>query len=191
MARPKSDDKRNAILSAAAEVIAERGLGAPTSAISRAAGVAEGTLFTYFATKDELVNALYREIKQELADAMLTGFPRKKSIRQRLQHVWNEYVSWGVEHGTYHRALKQIEVWGGLTGESKTAGAAGFVEIQKMASEAATEGMFEGLPQEYFAATMQTLAETTMEFVRLDPKHAEVYRSAGFRMLCAGVKLGR
>src|ERR1700743_2929883 len=114
MARPKSEDKRNAILSAAAEVIAERGLGAPTSAISRVAGVAEGTLFTYFATKDELVNALYREIKQELAKAMMTGFPRKKSIRQRLQHVWNAYVSWGVAHGTYHRALKQIEVWGGL-----------------------------------------------------------------------------
>ena len=75
MARSKSEDKRNAILSAATQVFAERGLGAPTSAISQASGVAEGTLFTYFPTKDELINALYREIKLELADAMMSNFP--------------------------------------------------------------------------------------------------------------------
>jgi AcrR family transcriptional regulator len=71
-------------------------LGAATSAISSAAGVAEGTLFTYFPTKDELVNALYREIKLELADAMMSGFPRKKNIRTRLQHIWDGYVHWGL-----------------------------------------------------------------------------------------------
>ena len=96
MARPKSDDKRNAILDAATRVFAERGLtAAPTSEISKQAGVAEGTLFTYFKTKDDLINALYREIKLELADAMMSGFPRKKSVRARLRHVWDGYVNWG------------------------------------------------------------------------------------------------
>ena len=66
MARPKSDDKRNAILSAATQIFAERGLAAPTSAISNLAGVAEGSLFTYFKNKDELLNELYREIKLDL-----------------------------------------------------------------------------------------------------------------------------
>jgi AcrR family transcriptional regulator len=46
MAKPKSEDKRNAIVSAATRVFAERGLGAPTAAITSAAGVAEGSLFT-------------------------------------------------------------------------------------------------------------------------------------------------
>ncbi len=63
MSRPKSDDKRIAILEAALRVFAERGnLSAPTSAISKAAGVAEGTLFTYFKSKDDLINELYRDI---------------------------------------------------------------------------------------------------------------------------------
>src|SRR5580700_3464724 len=97
MARPRSEDKRNAILDAATHVFAERGLtAAPTSEISKQAGVAEGTLFTYFKTKDDLVNALYREIKLELADAMISGFPRKKSVRARLRHVWEGFVNWGV-----------------------------------------------------------------------------------------------
>ena len=79
MARPKSDDKRSAILAAATAVFAARGLAAaPTSAISRKARIAEGTLFTYFKTKDELINALYREIKLELADADDAGdFPAR------------------------------------------------------------------------------------------------------------------
>src|SRR6266566_9908297 len=108
MARLKSEDKRNSILSAATEVFAERGLAAPTAAITAVAGVAEGTLFTYFRTKDELVNALYREIKLEVADAMMSGFPRKKSVRDRLQHVWNQYLAWGVENPLQHRVLTQI-----------------------------------------------------------------------------------
>src|SRR5258708_5790685 len=68
MAKPKSEDKRNAILSAAIQVFAERGLGAPTAAITSAAGIAEGSLFTYFTTKEELINALYRELKLGWAD---------------------------------------------------------------------------------------------------------------------------
>jgi AcrR family transcriptional regulator len=48
MAKPKSEDKPNAILAAASHVFAERGLGARTVAITRASGIAEGSLFTNF-----------------------------------------------------------------------------------------------------------------------------------------------
>jgi AcrR family transcriptional regulator len=78
MARPRSDDKRKAILRAGVQVFAQRGLNAPTAAISAAAGVAEGALFVYFKTKDNLLNQLYREIKLELADAMMSSFRAKK-----------------------------------------------------------------------------------------------------------------
>ena len=89
MARPRSEDKRNAILEAATRLFAERGrVASPTSEISERAGVAEGTLFTYFKTKDNLISARYREIQLELADAMMSDFPRKKNVRTRLRHVW-------------------------------------------------------------------------------------------------------
>ena len=75
MARPLSEDKRTAILEAATEVVATLGLSAPTAKIAKGAGVAEGTLFTYFANKDELLNRLYLELKMDLRDAMMTGLP--------------------------------------------------------------------------------------------------------------------
>ena len=185
MARPRSQDKRNAILAAAAAVIAERGLGAATSAISNAAGVAEGTLFTYFKTKDDLLNALYRELKLELADAMMTNFPRRSGIRNRMQHVWNHYVNWGVANPVQQKALQQLTVWGGLTSESKVAGIAPFVEIEMTAKAAVEQHVFFDRPLPFIAAAMSALADTTMEFMRRDPSQAAMYREDGFAMLWA------
>jgi AcrR family transcriptional regulator len=187
MARPKSEDKRNAILGAAARVFAERGLGAATAAISGAAGVAEGTLFTYFRTKDELVNALYREIKMELADAMMSGFPRKKSVRQRFQHIWDCFVNWGVANPVQRRVLALLEVSDTLTEESKRAGLAPFIEIEMMAHDAIEQRILQDLPLEFIARTMQALAATTMEFMTANKKAADRYREMGFEMLWAGI----
>ena len=187
MARPKSEDKRNAILSAATQVFAERGLSAATSAISSAAGVAEGTLFTYFKTKDDLINALYREIKLELADAMMSDFPRRAAVRDRLQHVWNQYLTWGIKNPSQHKALQQMTVWGGLTKGSKHAGTAPFLEIEKMAEDAVARHVFLDRPLEFIAAAMSALAETTMDFMRRESKQSDMYRNQGFEMLWAGI----
>jgi AcrR family transcriptional regulator len=183
MARSKSEDKRNAILLAATQVFAERGLGAPTSAISQAAGVAEGTLFTYFPTKDELINALYCEIKLELADAMMSDFPRRAGIRNRFEHVWDRYVSWGMNKPAEQKVMQQMMVWGGLTEESKLAGITPFLEIEKTAEAAVSQRLFLDRPLEFIRATMSALADTTMEFMRRHPNQAEQYRKDGFEML--------
>ncbi|MBS1999378.1 MAG: TetR/AcrR family transcriptional regulator, partial [Cyanobacteria bacterium SZAS LIN-2] len=123
MARPKSLDKRNAILDAAVEVFAERGLEAsPTAEISRRAGVAEGTLFTYFKTKDDLVNGLYRDLKLELADAMMSGFPRKKSVKARIQHIWDCYLTWSAASPAQKRVLDLLKTSDRITEESREIG---------------------------------------------------------------------
>jgi hypothetical protein len=83
--------------------------------------------------------------------------------------------------------LKQMAVWAGLTEESKAAGAAPFVEIQLVAGDAVQEGICDKVPEQYVAAAMEALAETTMEFMRRDPPNAENYRRRGFGMLWAGI----
>ncbi len=187
MARVKSADKRNAILTAATQVVAERGVSATTSAIAGSAQVSEGTIFTYFASKDELLNELYRELKLELADAMMSGFPRRSSVRSRLQHVWNCYVNWGVEHPLKHKALQQLTLWSGLTIESKAAGSAPFVEIKQMHQEATANRILRELPEEFAAATMSSLSETTVAFMQQQPDQAAMYRELGFEMLWAAI----
>ena len=189
MARPKSEDKRNAILDAATRVFAECGLtAAPTSEISKEAGVAEGTLFTYFKTKDDLMNALYREIKLELADAMMSGFPRKKSVRTRLQYVWDGYVNWGVTNSEQRKVLAQLLVSGVLSKESIEAGSAPFVEMQNMIRNAMGQHILRAdLPTELISKVMGALAEATMDLMVSKPAMAKKYRDGGFEIYWAGI----
>ena len=189
MARPKSEDKRNAILGAATRVFAERGLtAAPTSEISKQAGVAEGTLFTYFKTKDDLINALYREIKLELADAMMSGFPRKQSVRARLRHVWDGYVNWGVANREKRSVLAQLQVSGMLSKESIEAGSAPFVEMQNTIRDAIERHILRAdLPIELISKTIAALAEATMDLIVLKPDMTNKYRNSGFEIYWAGI----
>jgi AcrR family transcriptional regulator len=189
VARPKSEDKRNAILDAATRVFAERGLtAAPTSEISKQAGVAEGTLFTYFKTKDDLINALYREIKLELADAMMSGFPRKQSVRTRLRHVWDGYVNWGVANHEKRSVLAQLQVSGLLSKVSIEAGSAPFVEMQNTIRDAIERHILRAdLPIELISKTMAALAEATMDLIVLKPDMTNKYRNSGFEIYWAGI----
>jgi len=189
VARPKSEDKRNAILDAATRVFAERGLtAAPTSEISKEAGVAEGTLFTYFKTKDDLMNALYREIKLELADAMMSGFPRKKSVRTRLQHVWDGYVNWGLTNPEQRKVLAQLLVSGMLSKASIEAGSAPFVEMQNMIRNAMGQHILRAdLPTELISKMMGAVAEATMDLIVSKPAMAKKYRDGGFEIYWAGI----
>jgi AcrR family transcriptional regulator len=189
VARPKSEDKRNAILDAATRLFAERGLtAAPTSEISKLAGVAEGTLFTYFQTKDDLINALYREIKLELADAMMSDFPRKKNVCTRLRHVWDRYVNWGIANPKQRKVLAQLQVSEVLTKESMDAGSAPFVEFQIMIREAIEQRVFRNdVPAELISRSLAALVEATIDLTVSNPSKAKQYRDSGFQMFWAGI----
>jgi AcrR family transcriptional regulator len=183
MARPKSDDKREAILAAATSVFAEGGLSAPTSAISKAAGIAEGTLFTYFPTKDDLLNALYRQIKLELAGVLMSGFARKKDVRAKLQHIWDAFVNWGVANPERRKILAQLAVSGKLTAETKSVGAAPFAEFGAMGREAIAQGTIRDFPLEFLIAMMEAMTQATIELIAANPSNAAKYRKLGFEAL--------
>ena len=189
MARPRSEDKRNAILDAATRLFAERGLtAAPTSEISKLAGVAEGTLFTYFKTKDDLINALYREIKLELADAMMSDFPRKKNIRTKLRHVWDRYVNWGIANPRQRKVLAQLQVSEVLSKESRDAGSAPFVEFQIMIRDAVEQRVFRNdVPVELISKSLAALVEATIDLTVSNRSKAKQYRDSGFQMFWAGI----
>jgi AcrR family transcriptional regulator len=189
VARPKSETKRNAILDAATRVFAERGLtAAPTSEISNQAGVAEGTLFTYFKTKDDLINALFREIKLEQADAIMSGFPRKKSVRTKLRHVWDSYVNWGMMNPEQRKVLSQLQVSGMLSKQSLEAGSAPYVEMHNMTRDAIEQHILRAdIPIELISKMLAASAEATMDLIVLKPGMANKYRDGGFEIYWSGI----
>ena len=69
-ARLRADARRNRarILAAAGDVFAEKGASASTEVVARRAGVAIGTVFRHFPTKDDLLRAIMKDLLQQLAD---------------------------------------------------------------------------------------------------------------------------
>src|ERR1700722_8702611 len=180
MARPLSEDKRTAILEAATEVVAVLGVSAPTAKIAKGAGVAEGTLFTYFANKDELLNRLYLELKMDLRDAMMTDYPAGKSLSDRIRHVWDRYVGWGSAHPLKRRALRQLAVSDRITEESKKLLGDAFEVVHDVMRECAAGGALRHQPPSFVSAIMSALADTTMDFIAREPAQAKRYTKAGF-----------
>jgi AcrR family transcriptional regulator len=180
MARPKSEDKRNAILAAAIAVIAEQGVGAPTAKIAQLAGVAEGTLFTYFTTKDELLNQLYLDLKTELREAMSTGYPKDEILKNRVRHTWQAYVNWGVRSPQKRKALAQLGVSERISEETKAAGMRAYADINAMIEESIGDGALRNIPPAFVSAILSSLAQTTMEFIARDPRQTKRYIDSGF-----------
>jgi AcrR family transcriptional regulator len=186
MARPRNQDKRNAILDAALCVFAEHGIaGSPTAAISKAAGVAEGSLFTYFKTKDELMNELYLELRQEFS-RHLQDFPHAAEPRARLKYIWEKYLELGAAHPERLKVLAQLRASGKLFRENETPPMA-LVEVVRVTREATAGTELEDLPTEYLVLMVRAQLEITVEFINAHPESAAECRERGFEMLWRGL----
>jgi AcrR family transcriptional regulator len=183
MVRTKAVDKREAILGAATAVFAAGGVwSTPTSAVSKAAGVGEGTLFIYFATKADLVNALYRELKGELATVILSSYPRNAADRLKIRYIWDRYVNWGVDNPDKFKVLAQLNVSDHVTAESRFFAQQQYVELERLAQDCIRRKVIRKMPAQFLGTMLATMAETTMGFVACFGVKPVDYRSLGFDM---------
>ena|SRR5258708_28324610 len=180
MAQTKKIHRRNAILNAASKLIAAQGLGAPTAKIAKAAGVSDGSLFTYFPEKDDLLNQLYVELKVELRDAVLASYPRTGSLKQQARHLWDTLVDWGLNDPAKRRSMAQLNVSDRITPASRRAGMAGWDDLAIMMQKMAAKGSLRERPTAFSIKILLSLSELTMDFILEFPKESEAYHQAGF-----------
>lgn len=91
-------DKREAILDAALVLFAERGFhGTAVPLVAERAGVGAGTIYRYFASKEELVNALYQQWKLAMIDALVADFPFHAEVREQFRTFWRRWAGFVLE----------------------------------------------------------------------------------------------
>jgi AcrR family transcriptional regulator len=191
MARLKSEEKRNAILTATAQAVAERGMGAPTSLIAKLAGVAEGSIFTYFADKDLLLNELYLSAKNSLRETMYEGYPSRAPIQERFEHVWNRYLDWGMQRPALRTAMAQLMVSERITATTRAEGERMFGDIAGLFNEGIASGALRpGQPIGFMAGVITAVAETSMQFMAHNTADADDYRRAGFEAIWRAIGSG-
>ena len=183
MARPKSDEKRSAILEAATRVIVSQGLSAPTMGIAKEAGVANGSLFTYFETKADLFNQLYLELKQEMAAAAMKKLRKEAEIREQFFHIWQNWMTWAMSFPDKRRALAQLAVSEEITPETRMAGHKTMAGIAELMERSRAKGPMRTAPMGFVAGLMNSVAEATMDYMVQDPKHAKKHCKSGFDAL--------
>lgn len=184
MARAKSEDKRDALLAAATRVIAAQGLSAPTAVIAREAGVANGSLFTYFETKADLFSQLYLELKTGMAAASLEGIPVAAPVREQYSCAWSNWMHWGTSNPAKRRALALLGVSDDIAPGTRAAADQAMAEFGGMLDRARARGPMRDAPMAFVVAAVNSLAETTMDFMASDPARADEHSRAGFAALC-------
>lgn len=104
----KTVTKRDEILQAALDLIAERGFhGAPMAMIAERAGVGAGTIYRYFETKDVLIRELFEDLQERILADVLERFPAERTLRERFFHFWMALFRYMVAHPLHFRYMEQ------------------------------------------------------------------------------------
>ena len=183
MARPRSADRRNAILSAATRVFASHGLGAATAAIAKEAGVSNGSLFLYFDTKSTLLNELYVELKAEMGAAAITGLPADGGLREQVRHLWLQWLRWATTNPEKRRALAQLEVADEITAESHRGGASGAGWHGELLERSRANGPMRDVPLGCVVTLVTAMADATMAAMIREPAEADIYGDVAFEAI--------
>ena len=170
-------------MAAATRVIVAQGLSAPTAVIAREAGVANGSLFTYFETKAELWNELYLDLKAGMASVAMKGLPAGAELREQFLHVWTNWMGWAVAHPEKRKALAQLGVSDEITAESRMAGHKTMEGLRDLMERSRANGPMSKTSIGFVAVLMTSVAEATMDFMVQDPDNARKHSKEGFEAL--------
>lgn len=105
------NDKAAQLIEASIDLFAKEGFwNTPTSRIAKHAGVATGTLFNYFDSKDVLIDAVYKQLKQEWVAHLLADFPQAGTLKDRVEHIWFRHIDWGLRFPIRYSLLSQLKL---------------------------------------------------------------------------------
>ena len=183
MARPRSEDKKLALLEAATEAFAEAGIGASTALVARRAGVAEGTLFRYFPTKDDLYNELYLHLKHGFCQPLIAHLDRSGDPQSVTRYIWNSYIDWGLRNPLANQAMRQLAVSEKITPATKQTVTDMYPELHQLC-EKSIAPVFLSTPYRAFGdALFFSLAQTTIDYASREPARADEFKTVGFEAM--------
>lgn len=145
-------DKKKAILDAALILFTERGFhGTPTSLIAQEAGVATGTLFHYFKTKEELIESLYLDIKKDAGTVLRDAGENEDGWREKiekLEDVCMAFAEWGLKNPQKIHFMQQFCYSPFISKEAQEEGVSNFLFLIDQIALGIKEGTIRDYPPE-------------------------------------------
>lgn len=104
----ESSDKRDAVIRAAMEMVGEHGFhGSPMADIAEQAGVAAGTIYRFFDSKDALIEEIKVSLEGQILAAVTDGYPAGQPVRERFLHLQRRVIGYFIASPLQFRFLEQ------------------------------------------------------------------------------------
>jgi AcrR family transcriptional regulator len=117
----KMDKKEKIILSAMKLLIDNDVQATPMSAIAKAADTGMGTIYNYFTTKEELINAIYLYLKEDEFKSLQGPF-KDESIKRQFDHCYGTMMTYLIKYPLHFRFMDQFHSSPIITAETKAEG---------------------------------------------------------------------
>ena len=180
--------KRGDILRAGLRLFDEQGFhGTSMSEIAEAAEVAAGTIYQYFDGKEDLVDQLYAEARDEAHRAVLNmGFDEDASVRERLRMTWGAVIRNYMECPRLYRFILQYESSAYLRRTQRAQPEDLRPPFQEIYQDGVEQELFPELPQSvYRSFFIGTVTNLVQEHLNGGPELEEALIDQSFEMLWA------
>ncbi|MFC2152655.1 TetR/AcrR family transcriptional regulator [Bacteroidota bacterium] len=92
-------NKREQILQTTLELISENGFhGTSISHLIKKSNVAAGTIYHYFKSKEELIDTLYTELKEEMGTALIQNMDTVMNYKDKFIMMWKNLFTFYIEN---------------------------------------------------------------------------------------------
>ena len=183
--------KQDHILQTALELFAVEGMAVPTAKIASRAGVANGTLFNYFPTKQDLIDALYLGLKKEMMQLFVAGGADKaSSLKQTSFVIWNNYIRWALAHPLKHGVMSLFKTANVLSPGVLAQADEVFKPLHELLRKGIKKGEVLNLDFDYLYQIKAAQINVSIEHAlarKLKGKVLEAHIAAGFDIYWRGV----
>jgi len=187
VARPRSEEKQQALLQAATDIFAEQGLAAPTSAIARKAGVSEGTLFRYFENKDVLLSAVCDYLLDEMECLLTQSLQGVLPGKDQMQVAWNAYIDWALANPAAYATGNKLMVSGKLS-SAQMERSVRFGDISQLGIPL-VQGLDLPLSSEFQGMICTVMANGVIDMAVQKPHLLDIYKRAGYEAMVRAIEL--
>lgn len=97
--KPRDEKKMEQIFEATLSLVQEKGLaGITMGEIARQAGLATGTLYIYFKSKTDLIEALFMECRKASAEVYFRNYDPAEPFKKGFKTIWLNLIKYRVYH---------------------------------------------------------------------------------------------
>lgn len=182
--------KRKLLLETALSLFVSRGfIGTPTAMITREAGVATGTLFHYFRSKEELIEELFWITKKEMGEALRSRIVDETTVKGKVLRVCQNYLVWGINNHDKVKFLRLAHSSPLISKATQKEVIAEYHFLYEIIREGIDKGIIRDVAPDLLILMFGTSLDGAIDFIleKTDENDRSQYMSTAFDLLWIGI----